>query len=112
MRNTTMHNGANDKNIFEQSTHKYTPTKESDELHLNSTRVFIHEMDGVVQSIVANAELLKLRYAHKLNREAVSYLQRIEENSYNLVNLFNSFQDTIPPGPAHSNAACQNSFRS
>lgn len=59
------------------------------------TQVFLHDMGGVVQAILGNTELLKVKYAHKLNHEAMSHLHKIEENSENLACLLKGFQQTV-----------------
>lgn len=97
-----MHNSTEGKKISEQSVQQYSPMKDLEELQLNRTRVFIHDMDGMVQALLANTDLLKIKSAHTLTSEAVSYLQRIEENSKSLVNLLKDFEGTISLNPAHT----------
>lgn len=97
-----MHNGEKDEKIPEQSARHYSRLKKIEERHLNITRIFIHDMDGMIQSILGNTELLKVQYAHKFNREAMSYLYKVEKNSKSLVNLLNTFQDTIPLAPKNT----------
>ena len=57
---------------------------------------FVRDTSGILQKILGNAELLKLKYAYKLDSEAVDYFDKIEENSKVLMHVFDKFRKTIP----------------
>jgi signal transduction histidine kinase len=89
-----MHNTAVDKKIYEQLSHDHSQLREQEELREHLTKIFVQHLSGMMQCILGNAELLKVKYAHKLNREAADYLHKIESNSEDLINLLNEFQNT------------------
>jgi len=95
MRDIEMHNTAVDKIIYEQLSHDHSQLRQQEELRENQTEILIQHIDGIMQSILGNAELLKLKYAHKLNPEAADYLHKIEGNSENIIDLLTEFQQTI-----------------
>jgi uncharacterized protein YwbE len=88
---------------------RVSPSDDWSQREQELTQGFLHSMGGVVQAILGNSELLKIKYAHKLNREAMDHLHKIEENSDDLVRLLREFQRTIstaspsaPHGAQHS----------
>lgn len=90
----TMH-VAKARKMIEQLMSDHFKLCEQSKLQESITRGFISDVDGIMQSILSNAELLKIRQAHKLNHEAMNYLRKIENNSENLIALLNRFQNTI-----------------
>ncbi len=95
MRDVTMHNTAVDKKKYEQLCHDHSQLREQEELRENLTRKFIQHINGIMQCILGNAELLKVNYAHKLNRDTANYLHKIEGNSESIISLLGEFQQTI-----------------
>lgn len=69
------------------------PGKE--QLNQDVVRLFFQDMGGVVQAIMGNAELLKVKFAHKLDRDAMAHLHKIEDSSEDLIRLLRTFQGTI-----------------
>lgn len=92
-----MHNATGDKKIYTQLVHDHSLLLEQEELRKNLTRTFIDDINGVIQCIFGNAELFKLKYAHKLNKEAANYLHKIEGNSEKLFDLLNTFRAAVHP---------------
>ena len=95
MRDVTMSNTAVDKKIYEQLSHDHSQLCEQEELRESLTRKYIQHINGMIQCILGNAELLKVKYTHKLNREAADYLHKIEGNSESIINLLAEFQQII-----------------
>ncbi len=90
-----MHNTAVNKKIYEQLYHDHAQLLEQEALRKNMTEIFMQHINGIMQSTLGNVELLKVKHAHKLNRDAMDYLHKIEGNSEKLVNLLYEFQETI-----------------
>ena len=86
---------AKERKMIEQLMSDHFKLCEQSKLQESITRRFISDVDGIIQSILGNAELLKIRQTHKLNHEAMNYLRKIENNSENLIVLLNRFQNTI-----------------
>lgn len=83
------------KKMYDQSHDNKYHLYLNEELREKLINMFVHDTSGSLQSILGNAELLKLKNAHKLNSEAVGYLDKIEGNSRSLMDLFVKFRDAI-----------------
>ncbi len=92
---STMNIGSSDKKHYEKLFQENSQLRKQEEIREDLTKAFIQNINGILQSIMGNAELLKLKHTYELNRETVDYLHKIEKNSEHLLNLLNTFQDTI-----------------
>lgn len=90
-----MQHAYDEKSQNERLLTDHSRLREQEALREDLTKMLINDVNGVMQCILGNTELLKIKYVHKFNMEAVGYLHKIEDNSKNLISLLNRFEASI-----------------